>query len=102
LGAFVGLLRFLNQSGRLAMAIALAGFCTPAVAQDAAPDVQAPANPGEWLGAGVGQPMAPAESSPLGNAPRVYYPADFARTAPLWVRTSARSPRSTLHTRECS
>lgn len=79
---FVGLLRSLNQSGRLAMAIALAGFCTPAVAQEAAPDVEAPANSGEWLGAGVDQPVAPAESSPLGNAPRVYYPADFARTAP--------------------
>ena len=64
------------------MAIALAGFCTPAVAQDAVPDSQTPVNPGDLLAGDAEQPVATAENFPLSNAPRVYYPADFARTAP--------------------
>lgn len=80
--------RYGGQSGRLAMAMALAGLCSPALAQDAAGDADAQAfansdaNAVATLAGQEDQPIATTENEPLSTAPRVYYPADFARTAP--------------------
>lgn len=72
-----------NQSGRLAMALAMAAAAVPVMAQQSAiAENTVPGNPGDQLAGQDTGPPPPVAELALTNAPRVYYPADFASIAP--------------------
>ncbi|MFC3098525.1 TonB-dependent receptor plug domain-containing protein [Alteraurantiacibacter palmitatis] len=66
------------------MAVAMLSGAVPAFGQEAAEaQAQVPVNPGDLLANPAAEDAAPlAAELALTNAPRVYYPADFARVAP--------------------
>ena len=66
--------RYGGQSGRLAMAIALAGFCSPALAQDVVgnADAQAFANPDPNPGANADAVLAGQDAQPIATPENVH------------------------------